>query len=166
MPAPTTPSLEPEVRDLPHTTTAAVRVVRTPADLSQTFQEVLPLVAARVAELGGSIAGAPYARYHAMTAEEFDVEIGAPIVAAIAGLAELPDVPSGEVGNSSLPHGRAAVIVHTGPYATLGETWRMVPESLAGRGLTPRSPGWESYVDDPASTSPDSLRTEIIIPVA
>ncbi len=165
MKAPTITEPGLEVRDLPETLTAAVRVVRTPDDLSAAFPELLPRIADRVAELGGEIEGPPYARYHAVTATAFDVEIGAPVAAPVAGLTALDDLPAGEVGASSLPGGRAAIALHIGPYSELGVTWRRTDFLLAERGFVARAPGWEWYVDDPDLVAPEAMRTEIVIPL-
>jgi AraC family transcriptional regulator len=154
-----------QIRDLPTATTAAVRVWRTFADLGGAFPEFLPRIAARITQLGGEIAGPPYARYHVTHGANVDVEIGAPIAAAIAGLAPLDEVERGDVGESALPGGRAAVMVHVGPYPGLGAAWQRVQKLLAEGELEPASPGWENYVDDPSLVPPDRLRTEIVIPI-
>jgi effector-binding domain-containing protein len=160
-----TQASNPDVRDVAPMTTAAVRVSRTPDDLAAAFPEFLPKVSVRVAELGGAIAGPPYARYHGMADGRFDVEIGAPIVAPIPTLRALAEVDPGEVGASSLPGGRVAVLTHVGPYASLGDSWRRGEAWLAEAGHRSSGPAWELYVDDPDLVAPDRLRTEITFPL-
>ncbi len=158
-----TPALE--IRDASPTLTAAVRVWRPMTTLAEAFGELLPRIAGQVAQLGGTIGGAPYARYHAMHEGSVDIEIGAPVIAAVPGLPGIADIERGEVGASELPGGRVAVMVHTGPYATLGASWQRMEGLLAEGGLVESGPGWEDYVDDPEIVPPDRLRTEIVIPV-
>ena len=156
----------PEVRDAAPAITAAVRVWRTFGDLPAAFAELLPRVAERVAELGGAIAGPPYARYHVVVDGRIDVEIGAPIVAPVPGLVALAGVEPGTVGVSRLPGGHVAVHTHVGPYPTLGDGWRRAETWLAETGHRTSGPAWEVYVDDPDLVDPEHLRTEIVFPLA
>lgn len=159
------PAAEIQLRDLPLVQTAAVRVFRTFHDLSSAFPEFLPRIAGAVIQAGGEIAGAPYARYHATHGETVDVEIGAPVAGPLASMRPLETIERGEVGVSSLPAGRAALTIHTGPYAGLGQAWRRMEDLMAEGELVAASPGWEAYVDDPELVPPDRLRTEIVIPI-
>ena len=154
-----------EIRDLATQPTVAVRVTRTFDDLPAAFPELLPRVMGRAAELGGVIAGPPYARYHGMGEGQVDIEIGAPVLAAAASLPPLAEVAPGEVGASALPAGPAAVIVHVGPYDQVGASWAMADDWLRESGHRAAGAGWESYVDDPGVVPPSQLRTEIILPV-
>ncbi|MEQ8825941.1 MAG: AraC family transcriptional regulator [Filomicrobium sp.] len=64
--------------------------------------------------------------------------------------------------------GKYAVMEHKGPYATLGAAYdwlygKWLPES----GEEPRdAPPVEIYVNDPATTAPADLRTDICLPIA
>lgn len=156
---------KPEIRDLVSQPTVAVRVTRSFDDLPAAFPQLLPQVMARAAEQGGMISGPPYARYHGVTEGKIDVEIGAPVVGPTASLPPLSEVAAGEVGASALPAGPAAVIVHTGTYATVGATWTLADEWLRETGHRAAGPGWEVYVDDPASVAPERLRTEVVLPI-
>jgi effector-binding domain-containing protein len=155
----------PEVREVAPTITAAVRMWRTFDDLGAAFPELLPKVAARVAELGGAIAGPPYARYHLVVDGRIDVEIGAPIAAPIPGLSALAAVEPGAVGASSLPGGHVAVHTHVGPYATLADGWSRAETWITETARRTSGPAWEVYVDDPQLVEPEHLRTEIVFPL-
>ena len=161
----TTPAAEVEIRDLDPHPTVAVRVTRAPQDLASVFPEYLPQIAHRVADLGGEIAGPPYARYHRFDADLVDVEIGAPVAAPVAQLRELGEAEEGEVARSELPGGRAAVLLHSGPYHTIGESWARLSQWIAAAGHRSAAPGWEDYIDDPETVPPAELRTELVHPI-
>ncbi len=83
--------------------------------------------------------------------------------------ADLPEVvlaERGEVAGSELPSGRAAVLVHQGPYGRLGDSWGRMEELMAERHLLSAACGWEHYIDDPETVPPEELRTELVHPIA
>lgn len=157
---------EVEIRDVDSTWTAAVRVSRTFEELHDAFSEFLPLVAARIEELGGAPAGGPYARYHAVTDASVDVEIGVPVTALLGMLLPIDEIEAGEVGASMLPGGRVAVLTHTGSYAGLGMAWARVDAWLEASSLHRVGPGWELYLNSPGDVEEEHLRTEVVIPVS
>ena len=68
---------------------------------------------------------------------------------------------------ATLPAGRFAIFVHTGPYENMGETLkpayaRWVPEANL---VLAAGPCLEVYLNDPRTTAPAELKTEIWIPV-
>lgn len=162
---PATQTSEVEIRTIEPCPTVAVRVTRTFADLPAAFPEHLPRIATRVSELGGTLAGSPYARYHGIDGDSVDLEIGAPVAAPVEGLRPIEDAESGEVADSALPGGEVAVLTHTGPYSTVGSAWSRIDGWFEETGRQPAGPGWEDYVDDPAKVPPDRLRTEIVVPL-
>jgi AraC family transcriptional regulator len=75
--------------------------------------------------------------------------------------------PEGEVGYKVLDGGMFAVFLHKGPYADLSRTYDQIylnwlPES--GYELRDNPP-MEFYLNDPDSTKPENLKTDIYIPV-
>ncbi len=67
---------------------------------------------------------------------------------------------SGEVRADVLPACDAMTTTHVGPYDKLGATHQALWGYMGEQGLTGGAV-WEIYVDDPQSTAPDQLRTEI-----
>jgi AraC family transcriptional regulator len=78
-----------------------------------------------------------------------------------------PDVkPEGEIGVQELPAGRYAVTTHLGPYETLNKTWSIFCDWLPQSGYVVRNgPSFEIYLNDPQSTSPNLLLTDLYAPV-
>ena len=75
--------------------------------------------------------------------------------------------PQGEVGAQTLPGGAFAVVTHIGPYDRLNQTYaelfgRWLPSS--GRELR-SEPSLEFYLNDPESTEPEDLLTDIYAPL-
>ena len=159
---------DPEIIELTPQPTAAIRITQPMAalDLASAFDHGMPLVASRIAETGGSIAGPPYGRYHGFGPDVVDVEIGFPVLAP-PDLPTLHDVPSGEVGRSELPGGPVAKAVHLGPYDGLSRTYDALHEWIHAEPGYDDGPGpWESYVDSPADAADMAqLRTEVIWPL-
>jgi AraC family transcriptional regulator len=76
-------------------------------------------------------------------------------------------VPDGDIGVQVIPGGDYAVTTHFGPYQRLGDTYskllgRWLPRSGRELGSTPC---FEVYLNDPNSTDPEDLLTDIYAPL-
>jgi effector-binding domain-containing protein len=157
-----------KIVDLAPRPTVAVRVEKSMAqlDLGELFGEHLPNIADRLADLGGTSAGAPYGRYHKFGPDRADVEIGIPVVSPVANLRPLAECEPGEIGSSELPGGPAAITVHRGSYETLSKTYEQLHDWIHGQGRDEGRGPWESYIDDPQEVEdPSQLRTEVAWPL-
>jgi len=73
---------------------------------------------------------------------------------------------AGDVLLQELPEGEYAVGLHVGPYERLGESWGALMEWLAASGReAAEQPCFEIYRNDPRTTPPESLETEICLPL-
>jgi len=75
--------------------------------------------------------------------------------------------PSGDIGVQTVAGGEYAMTTHTGPYSKLGQTYseflgQWLPRS--GRELRD-TPCFEVYLNDPQSTPPEELLTDIYAPL-
>jgi AraC family transcriptional regulator len=82
----------------------------------------------------------------------------------------LPDsapLPAGAAQEGLSEGGKFAVFLYTGPYDGLPDAWgRVMNEAFPATGLSLRdAPFFEMYLDDPSTTAPEQLRTEIFVPV-
>lgn len=158
---------DPRIIDLSPQPTVAARV-REPfdeVDIGALFGLHVPNVTDRIADLGGTPAGAVYARYHEWGPEHADVEFGIPVAAPVTNLRPLSECEAGEVGSSELPGGPSAIIVHRGSYRGLGGAYDRLREAIKAEGRTAGSGPWESYIDDPTEVGEADLRTEVIWPL-
>ncbi len=76
-------------------------------------------------------------------------------------------VPTGEIGVQTIAGGEYAMTTHFGPYNKLGETYaKLFGQWLPRSGRKVRStPCFEIYLNDPQSTDPKDLLTDIYVPL-
>src|SRR6476620_9967719 len=157
-----------EITTLDPQPTVTVRITQPMAELNlaDAYDRSIPLVAARIAEAGGQVAGAPFGRYHQFNPAAVNIEIGFPVVAPPAGIAPLDAVGAGEVGSSSLPGGTVARTIHRGSYDGLKAAFDALHEWIhAQPGVDDGDGPWESYLHSPAEVAMEDVRTEIVWPL-
>ncbi|WP_131735625.1 MerR family transcriptional regulator [Actinomadura roseirufa] len=134
---------------------AAVSVVREPARRVATAREaatpttIAAATSACVRRLlsGRAPSGALVGLFPLDMAEEFDVRV----------VMEAPD------GGDLLPGGAFAAATHTGPYEEIPLTVHGVLAWFGDHGHVPGGPVREVYLDDPATTAPERLKTQVMI---
>ena len=102
--------------------------------------------------------GAPLGIDGEMTSSAFSFQVGMPIDRA--------DVtPDGNVRVAQSYAGKALKTTHVGPYDTLAKTYGAFRAYMAAHGYIASGTSFSRYVDGPASTTPEKLRTEIYWPI-
>ncbi len=74
--------------------------------------------------------------------------------------------PSAPLKKDVFDHPKVAYALHVGPYEKVSETYARVSAFIAQNGWQVIGPALEIYLDNPAETAPEKLRTEILFPVA
>jgi effector-binding domain-containing protein len=122
-------------------------------ELGGAFGEIMQLLGGQ----GVQPSGAPFSVYHNMDMEDLDVEIGYPV--------NVPFKAGGRVKPGVLPAGRTAVCVHKGPYETMVDSYNALTAFIAKNKAVPQGLCFESYLNDPQTTKPEDLLTEIGFPL-
>ena len=136
-------------------------------DLAALFDEHLPNIAHRLADMGVEPAGPPYGRYHEFGPEHVDVEIGIPVDLPVSNFRTYDEAEPGELDRlGAAERRRLAITIHRGAYDKLiGDLRRRSTTGSTSRAET-RVPGpWESYVDDPGEVGMENAKTEVIWPL-
>jgi effector-binding domain-containing protein len=115
------------------------------AFLTGAFEELTECLAAQRVHASGP----PFARYRA-TGRGLDVEAGFPVDGGLR--------PAGRVLAAELPGGLRVVAPHVGHHGTVGFTYELLTEWLAGNGYTATGDAWESYRDGYG----ESARTTVV----
>ncbi|MCU0724076.1 MAG: GyrI-like domain-containing protein [Planctomycetes bacterium] len=125
-----------------------------PAALGKTYAAI----GVYLAELGERPAGPPFVAYHNRDMACLDVEIGFPVARPL---------PSrGEILPGSIPAGRVASCIYTGPYAGMAPAYEALAEWMEENGYEACGIAYEIYWSDPARTRPEKLKTQIVFPIA
>lgn len=148
----------PRVVELDSQPVVTVRRVCSQAEIGTAIQEVFHILRPKFASGEIAMAGAPFARYFAFSAERVDMEVGAPVAQPISS--------RGELQAGELAGGRAVSYLHLGPYEDLHGAWRSVEAWIKAQGLTGCGAPWEVYLSDPCKEpDPAKYQTQIVWPV-
>ena len=112
---------------------------------------------ARAGKAGAAPSDAPFVAYHNSDMQDLAVEIGFTFAERLEG--------EGDVQASEIPAGKAVQCIHVGPYDELRSTHEAMEAWCAERELRYAGPPHEFYLDDPQETSPEELRTRVVVPV-
>jgi len=137
--------------------TASIRVRTPQAKLKEELGKAFGEVAMLLGRQGGGPAGNPFAVYHNMDMNDLDVEIGFPVARPVRA--------EGRMKPSALPSGRTAMAMHKGPYEKFESTYGALTAFMQKSKVQPVGMCYEIYLNDPASTKPEELLTEIYFPL-
>jgi len=92
-----------------------------------------------------------------MDMDDLDMEIGFPFEQTLTG--------KGNVIAGEIPGGRAAACLHVGPYDQLGAAYEALKRWMQENGHVPAGVAYEFYLNDPQTTPPAGLRTQVVFPL-
>jgi AraC family transcriptional regulator len=146
-----------EIKDVEPQPIVSIRQETTPAGLGAAFRELLPVVHEYLQKRGVEPSGPSFGIYHVYETERVDFEAGFPVAEPVEG--------EGRIEAGEFPGGRAAVVVHEGPYDTIGAAHEALDAFVHERGTHGGSPR-EVYRTGPGDESDASKwRTEVIYPL-
>jgi AraC family transcriptional regulator len=146
-----------EIRDLEPQTIVTIRQETTPAGMGAAFRELLAVVWQYLEKRGVRPSGPSFGIFHTYEPERVDFQAGFPVAEPLEG--------EGRIEAGELPGGRAAVVMHEGPYDTIGAAHDALDAFVHERGShggSPREVYWKGPGDD---SDASSWRTEVIYPL-
>lgn len=142
-----------EVRNTSEQETMSIRTTTPVEKLSEVMGSCYGEIMQYLGPKGVQPAGPPFAIYYNMDMSNLDVEIGFPVAKK--------QESSGRINAGKIPGGKAAVTVHVGPYEKIEEAYNRLTAFVKEQNLQTGSLCYEFYLNDPASTPPEQLKTEI-----
>ncbi len=128
---------------------------RTSVDkLPQILGETYGAIAQYLGELGECPIGPPFAGYFNMDMQDLDVEIGFPVTRVFDSRDQLK---AGQI-----PPGKAATATYTGPYEQMEPAYNELFLWINDNGYEVSGVVYEFYLNDPATTPPEQLQTQIV----
>lgn len=150
-------ALQIEVRKEQTRPTLTVRTRTRSAGLREMLGMTYGKIAHHMQSLGEQPAGPPFIIYYNMDMDDLDVEIGFPVSKSLVG--------AGDVKPGTLPAGDAATCTYTGPYTGLREAYDALSHWIDEHQRVATGVAIEMYLNDPQTTTPDKLQTQISYPL-
>jgi effector-binding domain-containing protein len=142
-----------ELKTLPSLPALFIRTTTTMSKLGSLFEAAYQEILQHLERQGKFPAGPPFAHYYGMSADTFDIELGFPVSEdAEAG---------GGILSGPTPSGNAASCLYIGPYDEIESAYDALMKWVEENGLVLGGEAFEVYLDNPAETPPDRLRTRI-----
>lgn len=137
--------------------TLAIRTRSSVQGLPQVLGQAWGAIMQYAGQMGVQPSGPPFVAYHNMDMQDLDLEIGFPFAQKLRG--------EGELLPGEIPGGKAAGCLHVGPYDQLGAAYEALQKWLEANCYTPSGVAYEFYLNDPQTTPPDELQTEVVFPL-
>lgn len=147
-----------EIVNRPAQSALSIRKRVMPFAITHSIGECAMAVFQYAAQMGYAPAGALFVAYHGFNGPEMDIEVGFPFDASVEG--------RDNVQASKIPGGKVAVYRHLGPYQKLPEVRAALERWLQANGYAASGAAYDFYLNDPQTTPPEQLETEIFYPLA
>jgi effector-binding domain-containing protein len=128
------------------------------ADIAAGMGEGFDTLMRHAAATGAQFGGPPFTLYPELPSEEFTFLVCMPVLPGAVG--------GEEVELRDLPAAEAATLLCKGPYDSLEPSWGRLMGWVQASGRHPGGPVREVYLNDPASSPPEELLTELVVPLA
>lgn len=151
-------SFSPELKDLVSRPALTIRTRTKVSGIALLFKEGYGEIARLLKERGAHPAGSPFALYFNMDMDDLEVEFGFPVDKPVEG--------SGRIIASATPSGKAVSTLYIGPYNEVEPAYDSLMKWSADNKLTPNGTACEVYLNDPAVTPPELLKTEVSLLLA
>lgn len=147
------------IETAPAVTVAAVRTHTNLARVGATLAEAFGEAAGAVARAGARFAGPPFVIYHEVIDEQTpgDIEACIPVDTVF-------DATDG-VRCETLAETRVAATMHHGPYAEIAPAYHTLSGWIQEHGHQMAGPPREVYLNDPETTLPEDLLTQVQWPI-
>lgn len=146
-----------EARVLAEQPAAVVKTTIAVPGIAAWIGDAFQATAAYLAQQGAGPAGPPFARFHRLGDDRFEVEAGFPSTRVVPG--------NDKVTPATLPGGAVAQTVHVGPYDGMTPAYDGLLAWISDHGGEPAGDAWEVYQSDPAvEPDPATWRTLIVQP--
>ena len=146
-----------EIVERPAQAALSIRSQVSPFAIVSTIGESAMAIFQYAGEKGFIPAGPLFVAYHGFDGQVYDLEIGFPFESGIKG--------RNNIKASKIPGGESAVYYHVGPYGKLPEIRVALEQWLNANAYTISGTIYEIYLNDPQTTSPENLETEIMYPL-
>ena len=146
-----------ELRERQSQPTLVIRTRSAVQDMPQVLGQAWGAIMHYAGQKGLQPSGPPFVAYHIMDMQDLDLEIGFPFAKKLDG--------AGEVLAGEIPGGKAAGCLHVGPYDQLRAAYKALGKWMEANGYTPAGVAYESYLNDPQTTPPEALQTDIFFPL-
>jgi effector-binding domain-containing protein len=142
-----------EVSDRPAKITLGIRKSSAAQDLPQVIPQICIAIMQYMGQNDPQDIEDAFVAYYNMDMQNLDVEIGFTTTKEVPG--------QGNIQRGSIPGGKAASVLHVGPYNGLGAAHDALHRWMAEKGFESATGYYELYLNDPQNTLPEALKTEV-----
>lgn len=146
-----------EIKEQPAMPVLSVRTHCPVAELPQVLGQTYARIEAYLAQKGAQPAYAPFVVYYNMDMDALDIDAGFPVAAGLSG--------QDDIQANELPAGRVLASVYTGAYEGMHAAYAAIDAFAQEHGVKRRGVVYEFYHNDPTTTPPENLVTEIVFPL-
>jgi effector-binding domain-containing protein len=137
--------------------TLSIRTRTSAQDLSYVLKQAYGTIIQYLIEKEEQPAGPPFAAFFNTDRKDLDIEAGFPVFSS------LPVKDSIQAGQ--LPSGKVASCLFTGPYDHIDGAYNALNLWIKDNGYEATGVAYEVYMNDPAYTPPNALKTQLILPL-